>query len=140
MSDRPLVGEDVLSSNHALREWAAGLREWSRVAREVAAMQRTRSIEFRETRLTTRRTYDGVWGSADPSPTTGAEAGPTTPGLGEVQLSELFTVLVDHHGFGFMDAVQTLTTALTFAGYPVEADEVAAADAFEIVDWAVSHR
>lgn len=70
----------------------------------------------------------------------GAAGAPVFPGLGYVRVSELFQVLVDSHGLTVMHAVRELGTAMLAAGYPMDVDEVSAADAFDILDCAVHRR
>jgi hypothetical protein len=55
-----------------------------------------------------------------------------SPAIEPVAISELFTILVDHHGLGVLDAVRCLAVQMAAAGYPEETDFVSASDAVEI--------
>ena len=58
--------------------------------------------------------------------------------MGQVEVSDLFVILVDQHGFEVMDAVRALATGLAVAGYPLDHDSVSAADALDILHHAVN--
>jgi hypothetical protein len=73
--------------------------------------------------------------SPPPEPTSLPE--PVLPPLGEVPVTDLFTILVDQHGFPVADAVRAVATGLLRAGYPMDHDRVSPADAFDILDWAL---
>ena len=62
------------------------------------------------------------------------------PSLGDVRVTELFTVLVDQHGLTVNDAVRSLAVGLIQAGYPIDHEQVSASDALEILDWALRDR
>ena len=118
--------EEILRSNHALRDWAAGLRVRSRSAREVA---QSRRVPFDGLVQLADRDY----GAVVPVPV----AGPV-PALGQVEVSDLFVILIDQHGFEVMDAVRALATGLATAGYPLDHDSVSASDALDILHDAVN--
>jgi hypothetical protein len=68
------------------------------------------------------------------------QAQPHQPVLAPVTVTELFTILVDHHQLTVLDAVKSLAIHLAAAGYPDEAEVVSAADAVAIThailaDW-----
>lgn len=108
--------EEILRSNQVLRDWAAGLRLRSARAREVARARR---------------------GAGPGTPAVERQLGPLPP-LGQVEVSDLFVILVDQHGFEVMDAVRALATGLAVAGYPLDHDSVSAADALDILHRAVN--
>ena len=108
--------EEILRSNQVLRDWAAGLRLRSARAREVAQARR---------------------GARPGTPVTERQLGPMPP-LGQVEVSDLFVILVDQHGFEVLDAVRALATGLAVAGYPLDHDSVSAADALDILHRAVN--
>ncbi|MDZ5661695.1 hypothetical protein SFC79_07975 [Nocardioides sp. S-58] len=56
------------------------------------------------------------------------------PALGPVWTNELRTVLRDLHGLDETEAGKALERGLLIAGYPLDVDFVAAADAFEIIE------
>ena len=53
--------------------------------------------------------------------------------LGSVPVTDLFVALVDHHGFAAQEAVLGLVIGLREAGYPDDAEEVAAVDAMDVL-------
>lgn len=59
------------------------------------------------------------------------------PSLGDVSVTELFTVLVDQHDFQVRPAVTAIALGLAEAGYPPDHDRVSAADAFAIIEYAL---
>ena len=127
MADR-IAHDEIVETNRALREWAAGLRAWSRLVREGCATGRAPDVRPRRPRsscppaLPVRPNQDGL------------------PSLGEVMVTELFSTLVDIHGLPTRTAVQRLATGMAIAGYPPEVDRVSAADAFDVIEWAVGER
>jgi hypothetical protein len=68
-----------------------------------------------------------------PEPPTEPEAADGPVSLGSLQVSELFEILIDHHGFTVTGAVRALVVALEQAGYPAETSAVAAADGMEVI-------
>ena len=117
--------EQILRSNLALRDWAAGLRLRSANAREIA---RTRRAEPADLSLAD---------AAVVGPAVVSHLGPM-PALGQVEVSDLFMILVDQHGFEVMDAVRALATGMAVAGYPLDHDTVSASDALDILHDAVN--
>jgi hypothetical protein len=68
------------------------------------------------------------------------QAQPLGMPLDPVAVTELFTILVDHHDLTVLDAVRRLAIHLAAAGYPDDADAVSATDAVAIThsilaDW-----
>ena len=124
MADR-IAHAEILQTNKALREWAAGLRAWSRLVREGGAAVRAPhrqsggATATRAPALPVRPNEDGL------------------PSLGEVRVSELFSTLVDIHGLPTRTAVERLAIGLAVSGYPPEVDRVSAADSFDIIEWAI---
>lgn len=116
LAQQRALREEILRSNQILRDWAAGLRLRSARAREVARARR-------EVRPGT--------------PALARQVGPMPP-LGQVEVSDLFVILVDQHGFEVMDAVRALASGLAGAGYPLDHDSVSAADALDILHRAVN--
>src|SRR4051794_39347181 len=104
--------DQILRSNLALRDWAAGLRLRSVSAREVARARRADPPAD----LT-------LADAAVVGPSGVSHLGPM-PALGQVEVSDLFMILVDQHGFEVMDAVRALATGLAVAGYPLDHDTV----------------
>lgn len=137
MEDEPPSHEppshDVLRSNQSLREWAAGLRQWSKCARDASSAERVRAHDLLERASVVRRPADTATRprAADPA------AEPVLPGLGEVSMPELVSILVDRHGMSPVHAVKVLSTATVAAGYPAGYDRVSAVDAFGILEWAL---
>ena len=109
--------QQITLTNAALREWSAGLRVWSRAARGSAAECRRRSRLLRP---------------APPSPAT--DDGPGLPPLAPIAVGDLLELLVHDHGFPVAEAERSLETGLLVAGYPSGYGELAAADAFDLVE------
>lgn len=130
-SVEPPSRDDIMRSNRALREWANGLREWSRRARDESHAQRERGHELRD------HQPPAVGGLASWAVEPRVSSDPNVLNLEAVQVSELFTLLVDQHGFAVMEAVQALAVEMAAAGYAPDHDEVSAADALAIVESAL---
>ena len=120
--------QEILRSNHALRDWAAGLRARSENARAVARVRRAGALG-----LAAVEPVETITVAADPSL-------PVLPSLGHVRVADLFVILVDDHGFGVMEAVGALAAELMVAGYPTEYDQVSAPDAMDILQGALRRR
>ncbi len=124
--------EEILRSNHALRDWAAGLRARSSAARGLAQNRRRVSslldVDGRIARQVERREM----------PQDRAEV--ELPSLGTVLVSDLFVILVDQHGFSVLEAVRALATGLVVAGYPADYGTVSAPDALDIIQSALKCR
>jgi hypothetical protein len=135
--------EQILRSNLALRDWAAGLRQRSASAREAARARRAAPAgPTVPTVPAVPMVQSGTVPGTVPAAGLGAWAvashlGPMPP-LGQVEVSDLFVILVDQHGFEVMDAVRALATGLAVAGYPLDHDSVSAADALDILHHAVN--
>ena len=123
-------GTDVLQANRALREWATGLRAWSRHVRESSAAERDR----------TRRSGTHLAATSACAETTAARADVTLPSLGTVSTVELEAVLRTSHGLSRAESSRALLKGMLLTGYPLEADRVASADAFEVIDHALGPR
>jgi hypothetical protein len=84
---------------------------------------RARSVSLRRRRIST---------PPGPDPTIGPVR-VLAPSLGTIAVTELFEILVDHHGLATRHAVGALVIGLELAGYPGNATTVAAADGLDIV-------
>ena len=109
--------QDILATNAALREWAAGLRAWSRSARGSSAEFRRRARLLRPAPLRVA-----------------ADAPRGVPALAPIPVRDLREVLVQDHGLSGPEADRALATGLLVAGYPSGYEELAAADAFDVVE------
>jgi hypothetical protein len=107
----------------AVRQWSVALRTWSQLARA-----RSRAI---------RRDFAHAAPAALP-PRDSRVADEVS--LGMIPVSELFTILVDHHRFGVREAVSALVVQLEGAGYPNDTVKVSAVDGFDIVQAALEAR
>lgn len=135
------MSSDILAANQSLREWAAGLRAWSRSARQTSEAHRHRTHTLKESHA--KRGGRSTRPPARVRPPVQqqvVEATSGLPELGTVRVSELFLSLVDGHGFGAEEAVRALATGLLVAGYPADCDAIATADAFDVVENAVCYR
>jgi hypothetical protein len=126
MGDTRARRDEILETSVELREWAVGLREWSRGVREASVAHRRRSDLAR-------------WTGPHLALDLLAER-PGLPCMGPVWMSELGAALTTVHGLGAADAARALRRGLLVAGYPLDVDFVAAADAFEIIEHALRHR
>ena len=59
------------------------------------------------------------------------------PGLGDVRADELLAALVNRHRLSATGAARALELGILMAGYPPDTDAVLAADALDIIDWAL---
>jgi hypothetical protein len=132
--EQVLQRDDIRRSNLALRERAALLRERSRLVREEAEVTCVRARRLATGSAAWRA---GLQALRAPEPEAVVGFGAGDAELGEVRVTELFTVLVERHRFGVIEAVRALARGLLVAGYPTETEVVSAADAFSIVEWVV---
>lgn len=130
----PISGESVLTSNQALRSWAAGLRTWSRAARVSSSAERVRARQLVAGATGLRAAHGEIGRSLRPEV---GPAEPVLPSLADVRVDELVAVLVGRHHFGALGAVRAVRLALLMAGYPLASEQVLAADAFDILDSAL---
>ena len=126
-------GEEILLANMALREWSTGLRNWSKSARLAASAQRQRAHGLKLGPSTSRR------GETSPADRSEAVASGALPSLGSVSTSELLTLLVRRHSFTPLGARQAITVGMLMAGYPSDCVDIAAADAFDVVEHSLGH-
>ena len=121
--------EEILRSNQAVRQWAAGLRDRGTRARAESRHRRARAGAAVGPPPLTRR--------PQPAPDLPGFDPAGLPSLGEVRVEELVAILVDDHGFAVARAERALAHGMMICGYPRGHDSVVAADAFEVVERAV---
>ncbi|WP_343908984.1 hypothetical protein [Nocardioides aquiterrae] len=110
-----------------LREWSAGLRAWSRSARDESAGRRRDASEGRGHHRRRPAAPSAV-------PTAGPSPDGDLPTLDPVPVAELRELLVQAHGFSRRHVDQALAAAMLVAGYPPGYDRLGAADAFDLVE------
>jgi hypothetical protein len=118
---------EVQQTNKALREWATGLRVWSRHVRDISAAERERARRSGAHPMASRALSAA---RRDPSVL-------VLPPLGTVSAAELAAVLRASHGLGEEESRRALARGMLLTGYPLEADRVASADAFEVIEHAL---
>jgi hypothetical protein len=113
-----------------LRRTADAVRQWSIALRAWAQQARARSRAIRGVGAVAPRNADG------PRPNRGDDE----VSLGVIRVSELFTILVDHHDLSAREAAAALVVQLDRAGYPTEAAFVSGVDGFDMVQAALEAR
>jgi hypothetical protein len=121
-----------------IRRESAALRAWATAVRAASAAARRRSQTAR--RAASRPGGLGTpvdTGSADAR--AGREIGRTAGGTDAwdtpqpVPVSDLFLILVEHHGLGVREAVVALAREMRRLGCPDDAEAIPAADAIDLI-------
>jgi hypothetical protein len=126
MTTTPVRTERVLRATANTREISAALRAMSTAARAHSAVLRRHNREARD------RADRLLAALRSAAPVTGdAAAVLQLPG---VSTQELADILVEHHGWSAGDAWIVMSVELELGSYPLNARELAAADALDLLD------
>ncbi|MFS0885408.1 hypothetical protein [Aeromicrobium sp. 179-A 4D2 NHS] len=133
MSGEDATRAEILQANRALRDWAEGLRTWSKNARDNAATQRHRAEALVRSKV-------GATASpfAEPLPYIDVHTGRDgLPCLDLIGVTELVDIVMERAGLSRPAAARAVHRGVLCAGYRNDSDRVTAADAFDIVEDAV---
>jgi hypothetical protein len=122
--------EQILRESAALRAWAAAIRATSAAARLRSQTARSRAPDRRRRPASPPEPGPAY---ATPAPRA-APSGPDPWAVPEpVPISDLFLILVEHHGLGVREAVGALAVAMRMLGCPDDTEALPAADAIDII-------